>query len=557
LALLRIGTRVSAAFQDFRVVGIETSSHCNRHCENCQRSHLPPTRFESSDRSRPIQKFLEEDLVYSLLEQLAAADYKGQVQMFSFNEPALDPRLSDFLEFGHKRGLKLRLTTNGDRFREDPDLMARILPYLAELRIGIYDYSLSHPDWPARRNTQIEFWQKLLAEQGHDGLNVKFSLREKFSQTQRLLDTGWSIQAPCPRVTDGIYVLYNGCVSHCCGDCYDSLVFGNVKSHSLAELLSSRERAFIVQALLKGERWRFAACRDCLQAVPEHAIACDVDVDRDACIQWLGRRYGLASYTRRDGGQQADARWYLENPQVQPEKHAPVTDKDSSCFPRNPFSPNHARALLCNDEHRHEFRLPPDHQHRKFHPEHFTLQEDCAARCGPGKPLLLLAGDRTFLQARNPWSYWSFYDRLNAQYNILHDPNTINTTRIAVKRTGEWILASPDRLILWFSPYNAKRSEKTGDLVIGHDHTRTSLEYVVWKLQAYLSCQIAIVSPPLRAVDEIASYAAGKPSRTDFAQAREVASDVAARTSIALLDIADTENWQQEAADAICQWLSR
>ena len=69
------------------------SNRCNNDCPFC-----PANR--NNDTRKP--KFMDEQLFYSIIDQLRAMDYRGTISLFSNNEPLLDGRIFKFIEYAKK-----------------------------------------------------------------------------------------------------------------------------------------------------------------------------------------------------------------------------------------------------------------------------------------------------------------------------------------------------------------------------------------------------------------------------------------------------------------------
>ena len=76
------------------VVNIETVNRCNSTCAFC-------TANKNAEK-RPFLK-MEEDLYYSIIDQLADWGYKGHLTLYGNNEPWLDPRIVEFHEYARKK----------------------------------------------------------------------------------------------------------------------------------------------------------------------------------------------------------------------------------------------------------------------------------------------------------------------------------------------------------------------------------------------------------------------------------------------------------------------
>jgi radical SAM protein with 4Fe4S-binding SPASM domain len=87
----------------FSVVQIETKSSCNMACQFCPY----PLRDDKS-------ALMEDDLVYKAIDQVCNMDLTDfeYVTFSQFNEPLLDKRIFDYVEYAAKRKLKTYFVTN-------------------------------------------------------------------------------------------------------------------------------------------------------------------------------------------------------------------------------------------------------------------------------------------------------------------------------------------------------------------------------------------------------------------------------------------------------------
>lgn len=97
---------------DFYTIEIETVNRCNNDCPFC-----PVNR--NNDTRKPA--VMTEEIFYSVIDQLRAMDYHGNINLFSNNEPLLDGRILKFVE--HTRKLlpyaHCALYTNGILLTEE------------------------------------------------------------------------------------------------------------------------------------------------------------------------------------------------------------------------------------------------------------------------------------------------------------------------------------------------------------------------------------------------------------------------------------------------------
>ena len=91
---------------DFYTIEMETNNRCNNDCAFC-----PVNR--NNDTRKP--QVMEEDIFFTIIDQLRAMDYHGHISLFSNNEPLLDGRILKFVELTKKLlpNAPQHLCTNG------------------------------------------------------------------------------------------------------------------------------------------------------------------------------------------------------------------------------------------------------------------------------------------------------------------------------------------------------------------------------------------------------------------------------------------------------------
>ncbi len=530
-----------------RIVGIETSSYCNRHCQLCPREELPDTRFENGNRKEPIKAFLEDTYVYSLFDQLAEFKFTGRVQMFSLNEPLLDERMPDFLKYAHGLGLKPRITTNGDPIRRDPTLLDRVAPYCDELSIGIYDYDMRKPDWETERNEMVEEWAAQVKPYEDNGLRVRYSLKEKFGRIPRDRDCGLAINASCDRVHEGIYVLYNGEVTHCCKDNQEGTIFGSIKEHSLLELLNSDARRFLHDALARGERWRFATCRDCLSSIPEEVLTEDPTIDRDGQILRLGMKYGLSRFPQPN----TELSW---KPQDHFNAGGPAATEVIAPLGVPVDLPEENYINLTISAGRQAAAAGPiDYESgppaRLLVPAAFTrqnrqdarhddLMEVAEQRHAPDMPRLILIGESRMLRGTKavPNLMERVYTGAAGQYNCQHYPATLGTIVSARKHCHVWQHARPKVFIYCMGLRDARQDLESDSSKVDMETFRAHVEVLLKKMANVPGTRAILVTP----MPALATTDAGKNCSIDndrLAEYVDAARTIAERCRVNCVDV--------------------
>ena len=133
------------------VVNLETINRCNSTCEFC-------TANKNAEK-RPYKR-MEDELFYSIIDQLADWNYKGHLTMYGNNEPWLDTRIVEFHKYAREKLPEafIFMSTNG--LLLDVEKVKAVVPYVDQLIINnycldmklhkniqvIYKYILDHPN---------------------------------------------------------------------------------------------------------------------------------------------------------------------------------------------------------------------------------------------------------------------------------------------------------------------------------------------------------------------------------------------------------------------------
>lgn len=222
------------------VVAIETIGNCNRSCGYCPVS-THPKRLGRMDT----------EIVYSLFDQLGDLNYDKKLVFHFYNEPLLDKRIDNFVEYAAQKtpnAFRL-LTTNGDL------LNLKKIEYLLDGRVTKVAIS-AHDRETFARFREIK-----------DGLEPAYKNRLDIRSYFRVgdgqraaritnrggnidLDTGgYSVDEVteagpegCDRVEFNID--YKGDVHPCCMDFSGEYVLGNVNEESLLGIWSKSVQQF-------------------------------------------------------------------------------------------------------------------------------------------------------------------------------------------------------------------------------------------------------------------------------------------------------------------------
>lgn len=232
-------------------IEIETINRCNNDCSFCP-----------ANRNRDVRQpqKMEESLFKKIIDELAEMHYSGRVDLFSNDEPLLDDRIFDFLQYAAEKlpDAYHSLFTNGILLNEEK--LDRLTEYLDYLRINNYNDNLE------LNSNILELTQKDVDEKN---CLIEIEVRKK---TQKLLNRGGlspnnesssSYKSACILPFIQMVIRPDGSVSRCCQDVYGNETFGNVKEQTIKEVWYGPKLTAFRQKMTAGERDSIPFCRDC------------------------------------------------------------------------------------------------------------------------------------------------------------------------------------------------------------------------------------------------------------------------------------------------------
>lgn len=120
----------ASTIPDFYTIEIETCNYCNNDCPFCPANRNNNTR-------KP--KFMDENLLYAIVDQLRAMDYRGVISLFSNNEPLLDKRIVKFVEYVKKNLPNAQNCLYTNALLMTPEIFVGLINNLDKLIIDNYD----------------------------------------------------------------------------------------------------------------------------------------------------------------------------------------------------------------------------------------------------------------------------------------------------------------------------------------------------------------------------------------------------------------------------------
>jgi MoaA/NifB/PqqE/SkfB family radical SAM enzyme len=225
-------------------VEIETFNRCNSTCGFC-----PVNRTADP---RP-QARMSEEMFHSVIDQLAAWDYRGVVNLFSNNEPFLDKRIFAFTEYAREK-LPLafvQIISNGTAL--DVAKVERILPFLSRMVINNYGAELRLHDNVAAIVDHLNARCPDLAGK----LTVGLRQLDEFKSNRGGTSPNRKVRTPvytsrCAYPYFQMVIRPDGKISLCCNDALGQETLGDLATSSLRDAWADQRRRRVQDAMLNG-----------------------------------------------------------------------------------------------------------------------------------------------------------------------------------------------------------------------------------------------------------------------------------------------------------------
>ncbi len=241
--------------QLFKLIELETINRCNSVCHFCAANANAPQR---------PKKYMSDELLYKIVKELKEMNYKGQINMYSANEPFLDSNIIERVKYV-KTNLpeaKLNVTTNGTMLTLKK--LLDIIDYLDELVVNNYSterklhdnldeivkYCKAHPEKDYQEKISIRIRridEKLAARAG------AVPNRKKILELH-----GHSCAFPF----QVMIISPDGKVRLCSSDVWGECILGDVSVESLVDVWYG-EKVNSIREKLYGGRQNFELCSKC------------------------------------------------------------------------------------------------------------------------------------------------------------------------------------------------------------------------------------------------------------------------------------------------------
>jgi len=232
----------------FKSIKIQTNYRCTRKCSYCHYGQANP----------PINRELDEQLFYRIIDQLRSMRYRGRLGLFEINEPLTDKRLPLFIR--HTRSLLadawIYLTTNGDLLK-DGSLETLFKEGVNSIYLNSYD-------------------EKAFVRNRRFYNNLPSGSKKLVTHIDRTYQTTWNSRAgnikefqgrtcsnPCDLVYDHCYIKPDGKVYSCINDFCGINEMGDLHTDSLLAIWHGDRFTRLRQQLNNGNRAANPLCSQC------------------------------------------------------------------------------------------------------------------------------------------------------------------------------------------------------------------------------------------------------------------------------------------------------
>lgn len=236
----------------FEDIEIETINRCNGTCSFC------PVNRTSDKRKYHL---MEEKLFYSIINQLHELNYKKVVCLHCNNEPLLDNRIFNFLEYARNKLPHAILTLYSNGTLLTPEKFHRIVPNLNLFIIDNYNNKLE-------LNDELKPIHEICKTNNEYDKKVWITLRKqdeiltsRSGQAKNRKPIA-NLSSPCTYPFVQITIRPDGKVNLCCNDALGEETLGDTNKETLLEIWNGKNYSRIRQNMLK-DRNSHPLCKKC------------------------------------------------------------------------------------------------------------------------------------------------------------------------------------------------------------------------------------------------------------------------------------------------------
>jgi radical SAM protein with 4Fe4S-binding SPASM domain len=239
------------------IIGIETINKCNNVCSFC-----------SASKQNDIRKLeiMDNKLFEKIINELIETDGKRKISFHINNEPLLDNRICDFIEYARKKldnktNIKLSLYTNGILLTRE--IFLRLAESLDELVIDNYNDKLR----------LIKPVKAIYKEYKNHSLKAKITIRVRKINEVLFNRAGNApnrknveqnlIKNACILPYTQLNIRPDGKVSLCCNDVYGQFTLGDLRKNNIKMVWNGNAYNKIRQKMKSGRNNIMLLCNKC------------------------------------------------------------------------------------------------------------------------------------------------------------------------------------------------------------------------------------------------------------------------------------------------------
>lgn len=244
-----------------KFLGIETINTCNRSCYFCKHGDV-----KVSEKKLPFETIIK------ICKELNEMNFIGNIRTQHINEPLLDDRIFDIIEYLRKnthRDNKIEMTTNGDFLTKDKlDLLIQ----KGVTNLAVSAYTDNHFNKILELNQHYDFHIKDMRPNSHKMItsltnrngtiyNLNFSEKQKtiFKLKNKYLQNTF-----CHRPFQQMIINADGKIALCCEDMYAQCNIGSIFDNTVEELWTGEVLTNYRKHLMSSKRRKdLFFCNDC------------------------------------------------------------------------------------------------------------------------------------------------------------------------------------------------------------------------------------------------------------------------------------------------------
>lgn len=207
---------------------------------------------------------MEDDLFYSIIDQLHDWGYKGHLTLYGNNEPFLDTRIVEFHKYCREKLPESFIFLSSNGLLLTVDKVKEIIPYVNQLIINnycrdmklhenvreIYEYAKAHPEEfkDVELLIQMRYMDAVLTNRAGSAPNKQ--------NTQKI------IKETCLMPYTDMFIFPDGRMGICCCDNFEATTLADLNVTPLKEAWNSDEYKKIRQAI-RTSRGDYNFCKYC------------------------------------------------------------------------------------------------------------------------------------------------------------------------------------------------------------------------------------------------------------------------------------------------------